>query len=57
MYKNYKHKLNMLEPGSKMLELMGILFVIGLLTHYMRLYMIRNIVFASMGIFLVDYLF
>lgn len=53
MYKNYKHKLNMLEPGSKMLKLRGILFVIGLLTHYMRLYMIRNIVFVSMVIFLV----
>ena len=56
MYKNYKHKLNMLEPGSKMLKLLGVLLVVGLLTHIIHLYTLRNIVLVVVGIELASLL-
>ena len=34
--KRFKHKLNMLEPGSRMLKWIGILIVIGLLLYFFR---------------------
>lgn len=56
MYKNYKHKLNMLEPGSRMLKLLGILLAGGLFTHIIHLYMLRNIVLVFTGIVLATLL-
>lgn len=56
MYKNYKHKLNMLEPGSKILKLLGILLAGGLLTHIIHLYTVRNILFVVVGIMLATLL-
>lgn len=47
MYKNYKHKLNMLEPGNKMLKLMAILLAGGLLTHFIHLYTVRNLLLVG----------
>lgn len=56
MYKNYKHKLNMLEPGSKILKLLGILLAGGLLTHIIHLYTVRNILLVVVGIMLASLL-
>lgn len=56
MYKNYKHKLNMLEPGNKMLKLMGILLAGGLLTHLIHLYIARNLLLVFAGIVLATLL-
>lgn len=56
MYKNYKHKLNMLEPGSKILKLLGILLVGGLLTHIIQQYTVRNILLVIVGIMLATLL-
>lgn len=56
MYKNYKHKLNMLEPGSKILKLLGILLAGGLLTHIIHLYTVRNILLVVVGIMLATLL-
>lgn len=56
MYKNYKHKLNMLEPGSKILKLLGILLVGGLLTHIIQQYTVRNILLVIIGIMLATLL-
>nr|WP_294487557.1 hypothetical protein [uncultured Anaerosporobacter sp.] len=56
MYKNYKYKLNMLEPGSKILKLLGILLVGGLLTHIIQQYTVRNILLVIVGIMLATLL-
>ncbi len=56
MYKNYKHKLNMLELGCKILKLIGILLAGGLLTHSIHLYSVRNIVLVVVGIMLATLL-
>lgn len=56
MYKNYKYKLNMLEPGSKMLKLLGVLLVGGVFTHLLQLYVLRNILFVVCGVILATLL-
>ena len=38
--KRYKHKLNMLEPGSIMLKWIGILILIGLVLYVFRFRMV-----------------
>ncbi len=48
--KRFKHKLNMLEPGSRMLKWIGILIVIGLLLYFFRLRMAAICVLAVSGI-------
>ena len=48
--KRYKHKLNMLEPGIKMLKCIGILILIGLLLYVFKLRMAAFVVWASAGI-------
>ena len=48
--KRFKHKLNMLEPGSRMLKWIGILIVIGLLLYFFRFRMAAICVLAVSGI-------
>ena len=48
--KRFKHKLNMLEPGSRMLKWIGILIVIGLLLYFFRFRMAAICVWAVSGI-------
>ena len=48
--KRFKHKLNMLEPGSRMLKWIGILIVIGLLLYFFRFGMAAICVLAVSGI-------
>ena len=45
--KRYKHKLNMLEPGSKMLTWMGILILIGILLY---VFQFRTAAFCAWGL-------
>ena len=48
--KRFKHKLNMFEPGSRMLKWIGILIVIGLLLYFFRFRMAAICVWAVSGI-------
>lgn len=48
--KRYKHKLNMLEPGTRMLKWMGILILIGLLLYVFQFRMVAFAVWAISGI-------
>jgi len=51
--KRFKHKLNMLEPGSKMLKWIGILVFIGFLLYVFQLRIAALCVWAASGIILV----
>ena len=48
-----KHKLNMLEPGSKMLKWTGILVFVGFLLYVFKLRMAAFGVWAASGVILV----
>ena len=48
--KRFKHKLNMLEPGSRMLKWIGILIVIGLLLYFFRFRMAAICILVVSGI-------
>ena len=48
--KIFKHKLNMLEPGTKMLKCIGILILIGILLYVFRFRMAAFCVWAVSGI-------
>ena len=48
--KRFKHKLNMLEPGTRMLKWIGILILIGLLLYIFQLRMAAYCVWAVSGI-------
>ena len=48
--KIFKHKLNMLEPGTKMLKCIGILILIGLLLHIFQFRIAAFCVWAVSGI-------
>ena len=48
--KRFKHKLNMLEPGSRMLKCIGILIVTGFLLYIFRLKTAAYIVWSVSGI-------
>ncbi len=48
--KRFKHKLNMLEPGSKMLKWTGILILIGLLLYAFQFRTIAVYVLTVSGI-------
>ncbi|SEW03576.1 hypothetical protein SAMN05216413_0920 [Ruminococcaceae bacterium KH2T8] len=48
-----KHKLNMLEPGSKMLKWTGILVFVGFLLYVFKLRMAAFCVWAASGVILV----
>jgi hypothetical protein len=50
--KRFKHKLNMLEPGTKMLKWIGILILIGLLFYVFKFRMVAFCVWALSGIIL-----
>ena len=51
--KRFKHKLNMLEPGTKMLKCIGILILIGLLLYAFKFRFAAYCVWAVSGIILV----
>ena len=48
--KRFKHKLNMLEPGIRMLKGIGILIVIGLLFYIIRFRIVAYCIWAVSGI-------
>ena len=57
--KRFKHKLNMLEPGTRMLKCIGILILIGLLFYVFRfsiaafcIWTLAGIVFAVLLVLL-----
>ena len=51
--KRYKHKLNMLEPGTKMLKCIGILILIGLLLYVFKFRIAAFCIWAVSGIIFV----
>jgi hypothetical protein len=51
--KRFKHKLNMLEPGTKMLKCIGILILIGLLLYLFKFRIAAFCVWALSGIIFV----
>ena len=51
--KRFKHKLNMLEPGTRMLKCIGILILIGLLLYVFRFRVAAFCVWALSGIIFV----
>ena len=51
--KRFKHKLNMLEPGIRMLKWMGILILIGILLYIFQIRMAAYCVWAVSGIIFV----
>ena len=51
--KRFKHKLNMLKPGTKMLKWIGILILIGLLLYFFKIRMASFFVWGLSGIIFV----
>jgi hypothetical protein len=51
--KRFKHKLNMLEPGTKMLKWIGILASAGILLYILRLRMAAFFVWTLSGMIFV----
>ena len=51
--KRYKHKLNMLEPGTIMLKWIGILILIGLLLYIFKLKIVAYGAWILSGIILI----
>ena len=51
--KRFKHKLNMLEPGTKMLKCMGILILIGLLLYVFRFRIAAFCLWVAAGVVFV----
>lgn len=51
--KRFKHKLDMLEPGIRMLKWMGILILIGILLYIFQIRMAAYCVWAVSGIIFV----
>ena len=51
--KRFKHKLNMLEPGTKMLKCIGILILIGLLLYVFRFRIAAFCLWAASGVVFV----
>ena len=49
--KRFKHKLNMLEPGTRMLKWIGILLLIGILLFVFHLRKATFCIWAIAGIF------
>ena len=48
--KRYKHKLNMLEPGTQMLKGIGVLVIIGLLFYFFQLKTVAICIWSVSGI-------
>ena len=55
--KRFKHKLNMLEPGTKMLKCIGILILIGLLLYAFKFRFAAFCLWVVSGIIFVVLLF
>ena len=53
MEKRYKHKLNMLEPGTRMLKWIGILILIGVLLYVVQFRIAAFCVWAAAVIIFV----
>lgn len=51
--KRFKHKLNMLEPGTKMLKCIGILILIGLVLYTFKFRIASFCLWAVSGIIFV----
>ncbi len=51
--KRFKHKLNMLEPGTRMLKCIGILIIIGLLLYVFKFRIAAFCLWAVSGIIFV----
>ena len=51
--KCFKHKLNMLEPGTRMLKCIGILILLGLLFYIFRIKIAAFCIWALSGIVFV----
>ena len=51
--KRFKHKLNMLEPGTRMLKCIGILILIGLLLYVFKFRIAAFCLWAVSGIIFV----
>ena len=51
--KRFKHKLNMLEPGTRMLKCIGILILIGLLLYVFKFRIAAFCLWAVLGIIFV----
>ena len=51
--KRFKHKLNMLEPGTRMLKWIGILILAGILLYVFQFRMAAFCVWAAAGIIFV----
>ena len=48
--KRFKHKLNMLEPGTRMIECIGILILVGLIFYIFRLKTVAFCIWVAAGI-------
>ena len=48
--RKYKHKLNMLEPGTRMLKLIGILIFVGILLYIFHFRMVSFFIWVVSGI-------
>ena len=55
--KHYKHKLNMLEPGIKMLAAIGISIGIGILFRVIRAVILGNVLFGIFTVILSNVFF
>lgn len=51
--KRYKHKLNMLEPGSVMIKITGALFLLGIVLYFLSLKIACIIAFLIAGLILL----
>ena len=51
--KRFKHKLNMLEPGIRMLKCIGILFIAGFLLYIFRFRIAAFCIWTASGIVFV----
>lgn len=46
----YRHKLNMLEPGALMLKIAGVLALIGVIAHGLKMRLIAVILLSAAGL-------
>ena len=49
----YRHKLNMLEPGTEMLKWVGILLLIGVVLFLLQLKLVAYFIFGLAGLLVV----
>ena len=49
----YRHKLNMLEPGTEMLKWIGVLALVGQVLLFLRLNLVSYFIFSLAGLLVV----